>query len=238
VQGKTSAAAKDAGAALTRLRVVVGEESFLMREGIVHALADTPSIDVVAAEADLDALRAAIDRLSPDVVVTGIRMPPTKTDEGIRLAKELHSTHPKVAVVVLSQQAIPSYATALFADGASQRAYLLKDRIADPAHLIEAVKSVAQGRPMLDAKIVELLLGLADRHRPGLEDLTPRELEVLALVGAGRSNDAIAHELVVTRRAVERHINAIFAKLGLNESPGLNRRVLAALLYARSALGS
>jgi DNA-binding NarL/FixJ family response regulator len=222
----------------TRLRVVVGEDSFLVREGIVRALADAPSIDVVAAEADLDGLRAAIDRLSPDVVVTDIRMPPTKTDEGIQLAKELQSTHPSIAVVVLSMHANPSYATGLFADGASRRAYLLKDRIAEPAHLVGAVESVAQGRPMLDAKIVELLLGVADRRRAGLEDLTPRELEVLALVGAGRSNDAIAQELVVTRRAVEKHVNAIFAKLGLDASKGMNRRVLAALLYARSAFGS
>jgi DNA-binding NarL/FixJ family response regulator len=221
-----------------RLRVAVGEDSFLVREGIVQALADAPSIDVVAAEPDLDTLRAAIDRLSPDVVITDIRMPPTKTDEGIRLATELQSTHPSVGVVVLSQHANPSYATTLFADGASQRAYLLKDRIADPGHLVEAVESVAQGRPMLDAKIVELLLGVADQRRPGLEDLTPRELDVIALVAAGRSNDAIAAELVVTRRAVERHINAIFAKLGLDESHGVNRRVVAALLYARSSLGS
>jgi DNA-binding NarL/FixJ family response regulator len=221
-----------------RLRVAVGEDSFLVREGIVRALADAPSIDVVAAESDLDTLRAAIDRLSPDVVITDIGMPPTKTDEGIRLAKELQSTHPSIAVVVLSQHANPSYATALFGDGASQRAYLLKDRIAEPADLVDAVQSVAHGRPMLDAKVVELLLGIADRHQPGLDDLTPRELDVIALVGAGRSNDAIAQELVVTRRAVERHVNAIFAKLGLDKSPGVNRRVLAALLYARSALGS
>ena len=221
-----------------RLRVAVGEDSFLVREGIVQALADAPSIDVVAAEPDLDALRAAIDRLSPDVVITDIRMPPTKTDEGIRLATELQSTHPSVGVVVLSQHASPSYATTLFADGASQRAYLLKDRVADPGHLVEAIESVAHGRPMLDAKIVELLLGVADQRRAGLEDLTPRELDVIALVAAGRSNDAIAEELVVTRRAVERHINGIFAKLGLDESHGVNRRVVAALLYARSSLGS
>jgi DNA-binding NarL/FixJ family response regulator len=215
------------------LRVVVGEDSFLVREGIVHGLGDDPSIAVVDVASDIDGLREVIARHAPDVVVTDIRMPPTKTDEGIRLAIELRETQPDVGVVVLSQHASPSHARTLFEDGGSRRAYLLKDSLVERGYLLEAVHSVAQGRPILDSRIVELIVG---GRQTAIDDLTPRELEVLALVAGGRSNDAIAKELVLTRRAVERHINSIFSKLDLAESTAVNRRVLAALIYARTDL--
>ena len=216
-----------------QVRVVVGEDSFLVRQGLVHALAADPRIDVVAAEGDLDAVRAAIERLGPDVVVTDIRMPPTGTDEGIRLATELRSSHPEIAVIVLSEHARRSYALTLFAGAAGRRGYLLKDRIADDRYLVDAVEAVAQGRPVLDPKIVELVVG-SDEARANLDDLTSRELEVITLLAEGRSNGSIATELAITRRAVERHVNSIFEKLDLTESQAVNRRVLAALLFSRA----
>jgi DNA-binding NarL/FixJ family response regulator len=159
-------------------------------------------------------------------------MPPTKTDEGIALATSLGKSHPEIGVVVLSEHAQVTYATELFADGSSRRAYLLKDRIVDQDVLVDAIEAVAHGTPMLDPRIVTLIIG--GKPDRGLGSLTPREHEVLALLAEGRSNQSIAEELFLTRRAVERHINAIFAKLELLDSESLNRRVMAALLYARS----
>ncbi len=214
------------------IRVVLAEDNYLAREGIVRVLEAIEEVDLVATCGDLDALRAAIDSTGPDVVVTDIRMPPSNTDEGIRLADELRTSRPEIGVVVLSQHTDPLYAIALFDQGSSGRAYLLKERVRDRDELSRAVREVAAGGSVVDPRIVE---GLLSVHSPGdlspLEELTPRELEILVLIAEGRSNAAIAGTLVVTKRAVERHINSIFRKLDLEESEDTSRRVKAALLY-------
>ncbi len=217
-----------------RLRVVVAEDSFLVREGLVQSLEEQNRVEVLSAEEDLDSLRAAVEATRPDVVLTDIRMPPTRTDEGISFATELRRTHPETGVVVLSEHATRTYALDLFEGGAARRAYLLKDRIADGEYLVGAIEAVADGRPVLDSRIVELVVAQPDDPPASLGGLTERELEVLQLVAEGKSNSAIAGEFVITRRAVERHINSIFSKLRLEESRAVNRRVLAALLYARA----
>jgi DNA-binding NarL/FixJ family response regulator len=211
--------------------VVVADDSYLVREGIVRILA-VDWIELVGAAADLDETLMLVDRERPDVVVTDIRMPPTMTDEGIRLAVELASSHPDVGVVVLSQHARGTYATHLFEARNARRGYLVKERLAEPRALLDAIRSVSDGRPYLDPEIVDLIIG-GGREETGLENLTERELTVLSLIADGRSNPAIAEELVLTTRAVERHVNAIFAKLDLHDAQTYNRRVLAALLYAR-----
>jgi DNA-binding NarL/FixJ family response regulator len=216
------------------LRVLVGEDSFLVREGLVRALHDDPRVDVVGSEGDAPSLLAAVQELRPDVVVTDIRMPPTKTDEGIAFANALAKTHPEIGVVVLSEHAQIGYATQLFADGGSGRAYLLKDRIVDEDVLIDAIDAVAHGTAMVDPRVVSLMISANQHPRSGLESLTDREEQVLERVASGQSNASIAEELALTRRAVERHINAVFSKLELVESESVNRRVVAALLYARS----
>ena len=214
------------------LRVVVGEDSFLTREAISALLNDTAGIELVAACEDADSLRVAIDREQPDVVLTDIRMPPDHRDEGIRLANELRETQPEIGVVVLSQHAEPTYAAILFEDGSHGRAYLLKESLKDRDELIRAVVTVAEGGSVVDPLIVDELLEIQRRRRDTpLDRLTPRELEILGLIAEGRSNAAIAEKLVVTKRAVERHINSIFLKLGLRESDDISRRVKAALLY-------
>jgi DNA-binding NarL/FixJ family response regulator len=217
---------------VTALRVVLGEDNYLAREGIIRALEDLEDVDLVAVCGDLPTLQDAIDRLGPDVVLTDIRMPPNTTDEGIRLAQELRSTHPEVGVVVLSQHAEPLYALALFERGSERRAYLLKERLKDQGELRRALHEVAAGGSLVDPRIVDVLLGRwGQRGDERLERLTPREREILGLVAEGRSNSAIADSLVITKRAVERHINAIFAKLDLGESENVSRRVTAALIY-------
>lgn len=214
------------------LRVVIGDDSFLAREAIGALLEGTAGIDLVAVCEDADSLRLAIEREDPDVVMTDIRMPPSHRDEGIRLAHELRETRPEVGVVVLSQHAEPTYAVLLFEDGSHGRAYLLKESLKDRDELVRAVVTVADGGSVVDPLIVEELLDLQRRHRDTpLNRLTPRELEILGLIAEGRSNAAIAVKLVVTKRAVERHINSIFLKLGLRDSDDVSRRVKAALLY-------
>jgi len=213
------------------IRVILAEDNYLAREGIVRVLESIEDLDLVAAYGDLDAVRAAIERDRPDVVVTDIRMPPNHTDEGIRLAEELRTTRPEIGVVVLSQHESPLYALALFDQGAERRAYLLKERVRDQSELGRAVREVASGGSVVDPRVVEGLLSAHTRTHTPLEELTPRELEILALIAEGRSNTAIADALVVTKRAVERHINAIFRKLELEESEDVSRRVTAALLY-------
>jgi DNA-binding NarL/FixJ family response regulator len=166
------------------------------------------------------------------VVLTDIRMPPTNTDEGIRLATALRSTHPDIGVVVLSQHVHPGYATALFEDGSDRRAYLLKERVKDQGELGRAVRCVAEGGSVIDPLVVENLLNARRvRERSQLDALTSRELEILGLIAEGRSNHAIAESLFVTKRAVERHINQIFMKLDRGESEDVSRRVKAVLLY-------
>ena len=212
------------------IRVVLGEDSFLAREGITRVLDSIEDVDLVGSCSDLDELRSTVDEVRPDVVLTDIRMPPTNTDEGIRLAGELRQTLPEVGVVVLSQHAEPAYAMSLFEDGSSQRAYLLKERIKDKDELERALREVAEGRSLVDPRIVDKLVS-ARLSDPGIEKLTSREREILALIAEGRSNTSIAESLQITKRGVERHINGIFVKLGLPEDGDVNRRVKATLLY-------
>ena len=214
------------------IRVVLGEDSYLAREGIVRALEGLDDVDLVATCGDLDELREAVDGERPDVVLTDIRMPPTNTDEGIRFATELRSSHPEIGVVVLSQHAEPLYAAALFERGSDGRAYLLKERLRDGAELRRALEEVASGGSVVDPRVVEELLAMQrQREDTRLEQLTPRELEILGMIAEGRSNSAIAESLVITKRAVERHINSIFWKLDLGESEDVSRRVKAVLVY-------
>ncbi len=214
------------------LRVVLGEDSYLAREGISRALEAAEGIELVASGGTLDEVLQAVDRLEPDVVLSDVRMPPNHTDEGIRLAIELRRSHPAIGVVILSQHADALYALALFDDGSDGRGYLLKDRVRDREELARALLEVARGGTVVDAKIVnELLAVRRQRETSGLETLTGREQEILALVAEGRSNGDIAEALVVTKRAVEGHINSIFSKLELGDPERVDRRVKAALLY-------
>jgi DNA-binding NarL/FixJ family response regulator len=213
------------------LRVIVAEDGFLAREGIVRVLEGIDGVEIVGVCTDLDELRAAVDSLEPDVVVTDIRMPPTNTDEGIRFATELRSSHPDTGVVILSQHAEPRYAMALLKAGSDRRAYLLKERLTDQEELSRALHEVAAGGSVIDSRVVDKLVAARERRDSELAALTPRELEILGLIAQGRSNGAIASSLTITKRAVERHINSIFLKLDLGEPESVNRRVMAALLY-------
>jgi DNA-binding NarL/FixJ family response regulator len=220
------------------IRVVIGEDSYLLRQGILGALADEEDIAIVADCADLDSLRSAIADARPDVVLTDIRMPPTATDEGIRLAVELRRTHPAVGVVILSQYAEPVYATRLLEEGSERRAYLLTERVRSRSDLVRALREVAAGGAVLDASIVDLLVD-AHRRRGGssFRMLTQREQQILALVAEGWSDGAIAKRLMITRRSVERHVNSILSKLRLGDPERTSRRVKAALAYLSGDVG-
>jgi DNA-binding NarL/FixJ family response regulator len=213
------------------IRVVLGEDSFLVREGIASVLSNLDDVELVETAGDLDELRTSVGRTKPDVVVTDIRMPPSNTDEGIRFAEELRSSHPDIGVVILSQHAEPRYAMALLSGGSGRRAYLLKERLTDDAELNQAVHNVATGQSYIDPRVVEKLVAAREKWDSELGSLTPREFEILGLIAQGRSNSWIASQLTITKRAVERHINAIFLKLELGEPADVNRRVQAALLY-------
>ena len=214
------------------LRVALGEDSLLVREGIQQLLAVDPEIEIVAAAADLPSLREACERERPDVVVTDIRMPPTSTDEGIQLAAELRDLDPTIGVVVLSQFSDPIYALALLEHGSDRRAYLLKERVHNRAELMAAIRAVAEGGSMIDPKIVESLVAARSRaERSPLNELTARELEVLSEIAQGKSNTAIAGSLFLTKRAVEKHINSIFLKLGLANTEDVSKRVTATLMF-------
>jgi len=214
------------------IRVVLADDSYIVREGIRELVRSLEDIDVLAACADVETLNEAIELHRPDVVLTDIRMPPTNTDEGIRMAEMLRSTHPEVGVVVLSQYADAEYALALLDRGAGGRAYLLKERVTDLEQLANAIREVARGGSVIDSKVVENLIASRARqaHSP-VSDLTPREGEVLAQVAQGRNNAAIAKQLHLTERAVEKHINSIFSKLTLTEETEVHRRVKAVLLF-------
>jgi DNA-binding NarL/FixJ family response regulator len=214
------------------IRVVVGEDSYLAREALDGVLERVEGVEVVAVCADLDSLREAIEGARPDLVLTDIRMPPENRDEGIRLAAELRSSHPEIGVVILSQHTDPAYATALFEDGSDRRAYLLKERVKDRNELKHALETVANGGSVVDPLVVErLLTARRQRDDSRLDTLTARESEILGMIAQGRSNAAIAESLVITKRAVERHINSIFMKLNLGDEQDVSRRVKAALLY-------
>jgi DNA-binding NarL/FixJ family response regulator len=203
-----------------------------MREALAHVLEAADDIELVAACPDRDALLRTIEAELPDVVVTDIRMPPERSDEGLQVAAGLRETHPEIGVVVLSQFAEPQYGVALLAGGSARRAYLLKERIQYRGQLVAAIQEVAHGGSVVDAKVVEGLVADSRRaEHSALAELTPRELEILTYVARGRSNQSIADELVLTKRAVEKHINAIFLKLGLTEALDVSRRVKAALIY-------
>jgi DNA-binding NarL/FixJ family response regulator len=212
--------------------VVLGEDSFLAREAVGRVLEAAEGVELVASADDLETLRAVIEREQPDIVVTDIRMPPDNTDEGIRLAAEMRATHPEIGVVVLSQHAEPAYAALLFDEGSERRAYLLKESVKNQGEVTRALATVAAGGSVVDPIVVEQLVeARRQREDSRLESLTPRELEILGLIAQGYSNAAIAETLVVTKRAVERHINAIFMKLDLRDAEDVSRRVKAALLY-------
>ncbi len=214
------------------IRVLVGEDDFLVREGLREVLGGDPGLRVVAAGGDLPALEAALERDPPDVILTDIRMPPTRTDEGIRLARTVRAAYPGVGVVILSQSAEPEYALALLDAGSDRRAYLLKERLHDRASLSAAIRAVAAGGSMIDPKVVETLVAARNRaERSPLRALTAREREVLAEIAQGKSNAAIAESLVLTKRAVEKHINAIFLKLGLAFADDVAKRVKATLIF-------
>jgi DNA-binding NarL/FixJ family response regulator len=213
------------------LRVVIAEDSLLVREGVRQVIDRQPDLEVIEDCADLPSLRAAIDSTAPDVVVTDVRMPPDFGDEGIQMAVELRTTHPDIGVVVLSQYAEPAYANELLAGGSAGRAYLLKERVSEADQLADAIRTVARGSSVIDPTVVDMLVSASNRSPSSpLTELTPRELEVLDQVAQGKSNAAVAAALFLTERAVEKHINALFAKLGLGVTPDLNRRVAAVLM--------
>lgn len=214
------------------LRLVLAEDNALLRDGLARLIRSQPDLELAGIAADFGQLIEIIDQKQPDVVVTDIRMPPTATDEGIRAANQLRVTRPGTGVVVLSQYANPEYALALLEGGSAGRAYLLKERVADVEELLRAIREVARGGAVIDPAVVEMLVS-AHGRRPAsdLDRLTAREREVLAEMAQGKNNAAIAATLVLSERAVEKHANSIFSKLGLSEERDLNRRVKAVLVY-------
>ena len=214
------------------LRVLLAEDNYLVREGVARLLAAADGIDLVGTCADYDGLIAAVAAQAPDVVVTDIRMPPTGTDEGVRAANVLRTESPATGVVVLSQYVEPAYALDLLEHGSEGRAYLLKERVSDIDQLRHAITEVARGGSVIDPKVVEALVEARTRAKESpLRYLTPREQEVLAEMAQGRNNAGIAAALGLSERAVEKHINSVFAKLALSEEPDAHRRVKAVLLY-------
>jgi DNA-binding NarL/FixJ family response regulator len=214
------------------IRVVVAEDSYVIREFLTQALSAAPGVELVAVCTNGKELQTAIDTWEVDVVLTDIRMPPSRTDEGTRIAARLRETHPHVGVVVLSQYAEPAYALSLLEHGTGGRAYLLKERIRNKEELLDAIEAVAGGGSVIDPVIVDVLIASRARAaKSRLAELTPRERELLAEIAAGKSNGAIAESLVLTKRAVEKHVNSIFAKLNLPETQDVSRRVKATLIF-------
>ena len=216
-----------------RARVVIADDSVLLREGIARLLEES-GFDVVAQAGDGDDLLRKVGAYKPDIAVVDVRMPPTHTDEGLRAARRIRAEHPGTAVLVLSQYVEEAYALDLLSESSERTGYLLKDRVADVATFTDAVRRVASGGSALDPEVVALLLGRRRRADP-LAVLTPREHEVLGLMAEGRSNSAMAAALVVTERAVEKHVTAIFSKLDLPPAVDDHRRVLAVLMFLRAA---
>jgi DNA-binding NarL/FixJ family response regulator len=214
------------------MRAVIAEDSVLLREGLIRLLTEA-GIEVVGQAGDAEDLLRKTRAHKPDVVVTDIRMPPTQTDEGLRAAQVIRNELPDTGVVVLSQYVEEAYVMELLGEDAEGVGYLLKDRISDVERFVEAVQRVANGGSALDPEVVSYMLGRRRREDP-LAELTPREREVLGLMAEGRSNHGIAEQLVVTERAVEKHVTNIFGKLGFASAPDDHRRVLAVLAYVRS----
>ena len=228
----TEAQTDTIGAGALTVRVALAEDNLLVREGVAQLLAGQHDIEVVASCDDLDSLLEVVEERRPDVVVTDIRMPPTHSDEGIRLAALLRESHPEVGVVVLSNYAEVGFARALLESGCEGRAYLLKERVHSRTQLASAIHTVAAGSWVMDPMIVEPLVAARSRwERSPLAELTGREREVLAEIAEGKSNAAIAESLVLSKRAVEKHINSIFLKLNLSDVEDVSKRVKAALMF-------
>ena len=218
------------------VRVVFAEDNYLVREGTAALLQSTEEVDLIGTASALDELLVAVEELKPEVVLTDIRMPPTNTTEGIDAARRIRSDHPDIGVVVLSQFAEEEYAYELLKDGAAGLGYLLKERVANLDELVRALNEVAKGGSVLDPKVVEALVSAKDRmaHSP-LAQLTEREREVLEHMAQGQNNASIAKSLFLTERAVEKHINSLFHKLGLSEETDVHRRVMAVLAFLRES---
>jgi DNA-binding NarL/FixJ family response regulator len=216
------------------VRVVFAEDNYLVREGTAALLDSTEGVEVVGIATNLEELLLAVDELGPDAVLTDIRMPPTNSTEGIDAARKIRGEHPEIGVVVLSQFAEEDYAYELLKDGAAGLGYLLKERVADVTELVRALNEVAKGGSVLDPKVVEALVAAKDRmaHSP-LAQCTEREREVLEHMAQGQNNAAIARSQFLTERAVEKHINSLFHKLGLSDEPEVHRRVMAVLAFLR-----
>jgi DNA-binding NarL/FixJ family response regulator len=214
------------------IRVVLAEDNYLVREALRRLLGSQADLDVVAVCGDLDGLLEAVATERPDVVVTDIRMPPQRLDEGIRAAERLRETDPDIGVVVLSQYAEPSYALALLDGGTARRAYLLKERVEDVGQLVAAIRAVANGGSAIDPKIVETLVrDKARTDESPLDELTPRELDVLKEMAEGKNNASIAQTLFLSERSVEKVIHSIFLKLGLAWETSVHKRVKAVVVY-------
>jgi DNA-binding NarL/FixJ family response regulator len=218
------------------VRVVFAEDNYLVREGTAALLQNSSDVELVGMAASLDELLDKVEELKPEVVLTDIRMPPTNTTEGIDAAKRIRAEHPEIGVVVLSQYAEEEYAYDLLKDGAAGLGYLLKERVSDLDEVVRALNEVSKGGSVLDPKVVEALVSAKDRmaHSPLLK-LTEREREVLENMAQGKNNAAIAKSLFLTERAVEKHINSLFHKLGLSEETDVHRRVMAVLAFLRES---
>lgn len=217
------------------VRVVVAEDGDLLRAGLLTLLRASAQIDVVGVATDMPSLMAAVEESRPDVLLTDIRMPPTWTDEGIRAAVELRLSRPQLGVVVLTQYTDVEYALDLIGAGSEGRGYLLKERVADIATLVTAIRTVANGGSVIDEQVVSQLMAASARRASPLDRLTPREREVLALVARGMTNSAIGAELFVTERAVEKHVSSILSKLDLASGVSVHRRVAATLVFLSEA---
>jgi DNA-binding NarL/FixJ family response regulator len=218
------------------VRVVFAEDNYLVREGTAALLQNSSDVELVGMAASLEELLEKVEELKPEVVLTDIRMPPTNTTEGIDAAKQIRAEHPEIGVVVLSQYAEEEYAYDLLKDGAAGLGYLLKERVSDLDEVVRALNEVSKGGSVLDPKVVEALVSAKDRmaHSPLLK-LTEREREVLENMAQGKNNAAIAKSLFLTERAVEKHINSLFHKLGLSEETDVHRRVMAVLAFLRDS---
>jgi DNA-binding NarL/FixJ family response regulator len=218
------------------VRVVFAEDNYLVREGTAALLQASDEVELVGTAESLDELLAAVEEFEPEVVLTDIRMPPSNTTEGIDAARRIRADHPEIGVVVLSQFAEEEYAFELLKDGAAGLGYLLKERVSDLDEIVRALNEVAKGGSVLDPKVVEALVAAKDRmaHSP-LASLTDREREVLENMAQGKNNAAIAKSMFLTERAVEKHINSLFHKLGLSEEVDVHRRVMAVLAFLQGS---
>jgi DNA-binding NarL/FixJ family response regulator len=217
------------------VRVALADDSFLAREALTGMLAEMPDVELVAACRDADELRAAFDEARPDIVLTEIPMPPSMTDEGLRLAAELRDSHPETAVIALTDACDPAYALALLECGADRRAYLLKEHLRSPRQLLAAIETVSRGGSLIDTKVVEALMRRRQQSASPIAELSEEGRATLVEMARGASNAAIARKLGITQRAVERQIHAIFEKLELPATRDVNRRVRAVLLFLASA---